>query len=307
VGSVLVIGYGSIGSRHARIAAELGHRVEVVSRRGETDSFPHHPSIASALASSTFGAVIIATETAQHRNDLKTLDDTAFDGRVLVEKPIFACAGGTPLSASLRSRTWVAYNLRLHPVLLETKRRLAGVRALNASCYVGQDLTQWRTGRPVGDTYSSSRAGGGGVLRDLSHELDYLVWLFGPWSSVSAIGGRVSQLEGDADDCWAVALRFDSGTVVSMGLDYFSRKPVRRLLINTTTETLDGDLVASRLTSGDERTWPIERDHTYRRQLTELLDETRPPSLCHFDEGIEIVRLIEAIEESAALNRTVFA
>jgi hypothetical protein len=67
--------------------------------------------------------------------------------------------------------------------------RLDGRSAITVSAYVGQDLRDWRPGRDHRTTASATQQAGGGVLRDLSHELDYLLWLFGPWQRVAALGG----------------------------------------------------------------------------------------------------------------------
>jgi predicted dehydrogenase len=304
--TILVIGFGSIGSRHARIASELGHEVHVVSRRSASHDFRAHAEVSTALAHCDFDAAIVATETGRHIEDLATLADGRFTGRVLVEKPLAtseAIALGTPIE--LQARTWVAYNLRHHPVIGELSRRLAGARLLNLSCHVGQHLGQWRSGRAIGDTYSSRQAAGGGVLRDLSHELDYLLWLFGPWTAVAATGGKVGDLGGDADDCWAISIRFANGMIGSIGLDYFCHRPVRRLLVNTDRDTFDADIVASRLTADEAVEWPAARDLTYRLQLEALLTPSPPPTLCTFEEGVAVTRLIGAIERAAREGKTI--
>ena len=38
------------------------------------------------------------------------------------------------------------------------------------------------------------------MLRDLSHELDYMTWLFGPCRRVAALGGRFGPLAIDSDE-----------------------------------------------------------------------------------------------------------
>jgi predicted dehydrogenase len=304
--TILVIGYGSIGSRHARIARELGHDVHVVSRRGAAENFRAHADVSAALSDRDFDAAVVATETGRHVQDITTLADDRFTGRVLVEKPLAASevmALNTPLE--LQARTWVAYNLRHHPVIGELRRRLAGATLLNLSCHVGQHLGQWRSGRAIGDTYSSRQAAGGGVLRDLSHELDYLLWLFGPWTAVAATGGKIGDLGGDADDCWAISIRFANGMVGSIGLDYFCHRPVRRLLVNTDRDTFDADLVASRLTADETVEWPAARDLTYRLQLEALLTPSPPPTLCTFEEGVAVTRLIGAIETASREGKTI--
>ena len=165
-----------------------------VSRRGDGD----YTSIASAIAAARPGYAVIATETSQHAESLRQLAEADFRGSVLVEKPLFAHSAPAPdyPFASLV----VGYNLRFHPVMTAFAERLGGRQAITVSAYVGQDLRDWRPGRDHRTTASATREAGGGVLRDLSHELDYLLWLFGPWQRVAALGGSSGARQVDVDD-----------------------------------------------------------------------------------------------------------
>ena len=185
--NAVVIGLGSIGQRHARVLKELGHGVTTVSRRGDGD----HTSIASAITAARPGYAVIATETSHHAESLRQLAEADFRGSVLVEKPLFAHAAPPPdyPFASLV----VGYHLRFNPVMTAFAGRLGGRQAVTVSAYVGQDLRDWRPGRDHRTTASATREAGGGVLRDLSHELDYLLWLFGPWQRVAALPASKSK------------------------------------------------------------------------------------------------------------------
>ena len=64
----------------------------------------------------------------------------------------------------------------------------------------GRIIRDWRPGRDHRTTASATQQAGGGVLRDLSHELDYLLWLFGPWQRVAALGGSSGARQIEVDD-----------------------------------------------------------------------------------------------------------
>lgn len=86
--NVLVIGYGSIGARHARILAELGCRTAVVSRR-EVDFPVTYRGLAEALVAEQPDYVVVACETNQHHDALLSLASLGYRESVLVEKPLF--------------------------------------------------------------------------------------------------------------------------------------------------------------------------------------------------------------------------
>src|ERR1041384_5415448 len=111
--NALVIGFGSIGQRHARVLEARGHAVAVVSRRA-VEHARRYPDPAAALAEFRQDYVVIANETGLHRETLRALLAARFAGTVLVEKPLFHdVAGDDPAEAA---RTYVAYNLRFHPL-----------------------------------------------------------------------------------------------------------------------------------------------------------------------------------------------
>jgi len=86
--NALVIGYGSIGQRHARILGELGCRVAVVSRR----SIPFSPcfsTLKDALTGWCPDYVVVASRTNEHLKSVQDLARYGFQGRVLMEKPLF--------------------------------------------------------------------------------------------------------------------------------------------------------------------------------------------------------------------------
>ena len=98
----LVVGYGSIGSRHARLLTSLGCEVAVVSSR-DIDHPVRYRTLADALSWKP-DYVVIANRTSQHYQTLKELAASGFTGTVLVEKPLFH---GYTLAAG-NGRPWLS-------------------------------------------------------------------------------------------------------------------------------------------------------------------------------------------------------
>ncbi len=295
--SALVIGMGSIGKRHVRLLGELGLRVAVVSAQSDAAERCYR-SLGQALERETPGYVVIANETAKHHPTLSDLADTDFAGSVLVEKPLFDRP--LPLPANRFAGFFVGYNLRFHPLLRELKRMLAEEPAISAQIYVGQYLPTWRPGRDYRATSSATRAAGGGVLRDLSHELDYMTWLFGRCRHVAALGGRFGALDIDSDDTQALLLSFERCPVATAQLNYLDRDGAREIVINTASQTIRADLRRGSLRIGEsERQFSTERDATYLAQHRSALGNSRD-ILCTAEQGAAVTALIAAIEESTA-------
>lgn len=291
VDSAIVVGLGSIGTRHARILDELGLDVATVSRRGSGN----HTSIGDAVAAKRPGYAVIATETAQHEQSLRELLDAGFRGTVLVEKPLFVKAG--PMPDYPFENTVVGYNLRFHPVMEALAGRLRGRKAITVSAYVGQDIRDWRPGRDHRATASSTIAAGGGVLRDLSHELDYLLWLFGPWRRIAALGGASGARQIAVDDHIGLLMELERADAVQVHMDYLDRSGIRRIRVNLADETMEADLFNGRLTiNGAASDIPAERDISYRAMHKAAITGKAP--ICSLSEGLAVMDLIDATERA---------
>ncbi len=287
----VVVGLGSIGQRHARALQELGCSVTTVSRRRGGD----YTSIAGAVAEVRPEYAVVATETAGHADTLRELADAGFHGSVLVEKPIFADAG--PVADYPFGRLSVGYNLRFHPVMTALAQRLETRRAITVSAYVGQDIRDWRPGRDHRTTASATAAAGGGVLRDLSHELDYLLWLFGSWRRVAALGGASGARQIEVDDHISLLLDMQASHAVQLHMDYLDRPGIRKIRINLAEETIEADVAGGRLTvNGEVHEYPSERDHSYKAMHLAAIEGLDP--ICSLPEGLAVMDLIEASERA---------
>jgi predicted dehydrogenase len=287
----VVVGLGSIGQRHARVLQELGCSVTTVSRRGGGD----YTSIASAVGEARPEYAVVATETAGHADTLRELAEAGFHGSVLVEKPIFAHAG--PAADYPFGRLSIGYNLRFHPVMTALAERLGTRRAITVSAYVGQDIRDWRPGRDHRTTASATAAAGGGVLRDLSHELDYLLWLFGSWRRVAALGGASGARQIEVDDHISLLLDMQGSQAVQLHMDYLDRPGIRKIRINLADETIEADVAGGRLTvNGEVHEYPSERDQSYKAMHLAAIEGLDP--VCSFREGLAVMDLIDASERA---------
>ncbi|PWF48933.1 Gfo/Idh/MocA family protein [Massilia glaciei] len=293
----LVIGHGSIGRRHVEVLQQLGCAVAVVSRRAV--DFPLvYADAGEALAAHAPGYVVVANETGAHAGAFAALAGARFGGTVLIEKPLFHAPAALPRHAF--GAAYVAYNLRFHPMVLRMRELLAGETLVSATVHVGQYLPDWRPGSDYRQSYSASAAQGGGVLRDLSHELDYLCWLLGGWNRVAALGGQFSALEITSDDVFSLLLTTPRCPVVSVHMNYLDRRVRRGVTINTLRGTLEADLATGSLHYlGVQELFATERNSTYLAMHAAVL-AGRTDVACTLAEGLATVELIDAAARAAA-------
>lgn len=292
----LVIGHGSIGSRHARLLAALGHETGVVSSK-EVPGHRSYESLEQALGNDDFQYVVIANPTSVHHQTLAELSAKGFHGLTLVEKPLFDQPRELPDLAS--GKTFVAYNLRFHPALMKALELLEGRELYSVQAYVGQYLPTWRPNTDYRHGYSASKRLGGGALRDLSHDLDYVNLICGGWKSVAATGGKVSDLEIDSDDLFCLLLKTKNCPAATIQVNYLDLKPRRELLVNAEGLSLKLDFMAGRLETDKEsfRLNP-ERDQTYIDQHKAIL-EGKGKRACSLEQAMDVLELIRASEQAA--------
>jgi predicted dehydrogenase len=152
---------------------------------------------------------------------------------------------------------------------------------------------------------------------ELSHEIDYLIWTFGMPASVSAIGGRSGQLDGDVEDIAEVIMEYRTPRrVVSLHLDMLQRRPFRRCRAVGTGGSVSWDGIADTVAVDDLRAdGPVDvqkvsladKNRMYLDELEDFLGCTqsglRPA--CSGEEGMRTLRVVDAIRRSLASEAAV--
>jgi len=245
----VVMGTGSIGSRHIRVLQESREAevcaVPVRSERLEELKENGVCAFASLAEAADWGArfAIIATDTARHLSDSLHAMEHGLD--VLVEKPMALDVYGAQQledrARELRRLLCVGCTLRFSDGLKTFQNLLTQLGNLHFVRIVCQSyLPDWRPDRPYREAYSA-RADEGGVLRDLIHEIDYAGWLYGwPHTLIASVRNQ-GRLGIGADEAADLLWEADNGTVVSMSLDYLSRSPVRMMTAHGETGAISWD------------------------------------------------------------------
>ena len=252
--SILVAGSGSIGRRHMRNLHTLGFR-----RIGAADPEASRlePMVAElgvqpfldydeALEAVRPDIAVVCTPPVHHVPQvLAALRNGA---HVFVEKPLSHSLEGIDdliREAAERDRTvQVGYNWRFHPGVQRVKALVeqgAIGRVLWARAECGQYLPDWRPWQDYRRSYTASSSLGGGIILDGSHEIDYMRWLFGEVVQIYCVADILSDLQVDAEDTASMILRFASGCVGEIHLDFVQRARSRSCKVVGTEGTIIWD------------------------------------------------------------------
>ena len=245
--SACIMGYGSIGQRHASNLTDLGaYDVSIVdpdpTRRAtaEASSAVNRSVDLNSIDYGSFAFGIIAAPSSLHADLARPF--IKHETPVFIEKPLHHDIGpARRLAAEVDTvdvTTLVGCNMRFHPGLQTTRRLLRDQRVgepLTATIFAGSYLPGWHPDEDYRQSYSARPDLGGGVTLDAVHEINYARWLFGEVTEVTAWIDHVSSLEIDTEDLAQLHLRFDTGVSAQLHLDYFHR-PYRRGCHITTTD-----------------------------------------------------------------------
>ncbi len=172
-----------------------------------------------------------------------------------------------------KTSMYVAYCLRFHPVIKWLKKYLENKKPFHVSVYTSSYLPHWRKGINHLKSYSAFKKMGGGAILDLSHELDYLYYLFGEITKIKARAKKLSDVTVDAEDFADIWFEFENKICCNAHINFFSRLNRREIVLDFKENTIIGDLVENKIRIIDdkgikEKKFKFERDDMYLDQLT---------------------------------------
>lgn len=322
---VLIVGLGSIGKRHARVIKQLRPEWEIIALRRQTsdetlENIDHCvTSLDEALLLKPRIAVI-ANPASYHVATALPLAEAGV--HLLVEKPLSSIATDIPILLEVCRRQGVllmtAYNMRFLPSLQRFRQLVQEGRVghvLSVRAEVGQYLPSWRPGNDYRTNVSAQAALGGGALLELSHEIDFLRWVFGEIDWVNAALLRQSVLEIDVEDTVHLLLGFRQATerkplVASVDIDFIRHDTTRNCTAIGEAGSLRWDARGGKVEfyAAGGTDWevleelPAQRDDSYLGEWRHFLEclETGASPMISGEDGLAVLQVIEAARASSA-------
>ena len=322
----LIVGLGSIGRRHLANLKSLGvtSQITILRRPGNSESTEPGCDIVfdlSEVLKSPPDFAIITNPASQHVQVALALARAGV--HLFIEKPLSNSVSGIGelLSASQERSLvlLVGYNFRFYKPLQIVKQSLEdGVigRPLSLRAAVGQFLPDWRYNVDYRQTASARADTGGGVILELSHEIDCARWLMGEPKTVFARTDRLSDLDLDVEDSAEVIMTFADGATGNIHLDMIDRAATRNCRITGTEGTITWDALTHqvRLWSASKKEWQdlhpaseIDRNEMYLDELRHFLtciENGESPRITGED-GKRVVEIAEAIKRSSIEQRLI--
>ena len=321
-----VVGLGSIGRRHLQNFRAVGvdeltaYDAAPAQRDSAARQFPF-ASITPTLEAALDGAqgVVICTPPDSHLAIARMGVDRS--AHLMIEKPLTQSTAG--VETLLREcdgkglRVLTGYNWRYWPPMQMVEKMLKAGRigALRAArTEYAYHLSTRYPGADYRTFYMADAKQGGGCLLDESHAIDYMGWLCGEITEVSAVVAHISSLEITTDDLADLTVRFASGAIGSIHMNLFAWNVHSHFELMGEQgviqwRRLENDI---RLFDPTANRWEVypssgQLNDMYVEEAKHFIacmrGETKP--VCDGWDGLKTMRVIEAARKSAVERRWV--
>ena len=323
INRILIIGTGSIGLKHFKWSKQFSPKSEIkkVGFREEFSVSQIDSESETFLKESLDfkpNLTIVASPAPWHVETAQRFADV--NSHIFIEKPISVSSYKVAkLIATCRERNLVlqvGYNLRFSKSLQKFKEMIDSQvlgELQEIYCSAGQFLPDWRPDKDYRESVSAQKSLGGGVLLELSHELDYLRWIFGEIKWVSGSLGNVGELGIDVEDTAEFKLGFDSklsahDLIADVHLDFIRKAPERYCKVvgslgNLEWNGLTGEVILNSKKHELSRTFTFLDSgfsKTYMDEWESLINCVTAGNkpLVTGEDGLRVVEIIEAIREA---------
>ncbi len=290
---ILIIGYGSAGKRHAKILNSHKLVKNIFIKTNQNLISRNKIKFIKKIVNINPSLIIVANETFKHFDTCKLLDKTYKKKIIIVEKPLFhKYFNFTPKN----NKFFVAYNLRFHPCLIYIKKKFNLSNIFYVEAESSSYLPNWRKKTDYRKNYSAFSKKGGGAILDLSHEIDYIMWLFPSFKIQTILKKKISNLKIFSEDFALILGKIKKNQLVKIKLTYFNKLPRRFLSICLKNDTqIYVDLLKSRIKICKKNSHQtIKLKHFSQNQTTaEMYNNilnNKFKNICSFVHGLAIMK-----------------
>lgn len=234
---ILIVGAGSIGRRHINNLNNLGYEdIDVVDISDTNLDYVKKnfkiketfTDFNGALNSKDYDAAFILTPPIYHIPMALELAKKGLD--LFIEKPLSHNLENVDKLIKIKEDNdlviMVGFNMRFNSSLIKIKKLLDEGKVgkmISARVHFGSYLPYRHPDRDYREDYGAKKSLGGGVILDAIHQIEYIQWFLGDVDEVFCYSGKLSNLEIETEDDAEILLKFKSGVVASLHLDYIQR------------------------------------------------------------------------------------
>ena len=311
------LGYGSIAKKHIDIILNNYNDYKIIIYRKKNHNLiakKHSNKLIvkniNSVEELMHDYLFITNPSSLHYESLSKYKKSALN--IFVEKPIFnkyhEIKSIIQYFAKNNIKFQVGYVFRYDKVLnnfrkIIKKIKFTGDEFINIICK--SDLSKWRKKNNYDNRTSLKKKLGGGVLLELSHEIDYCVYLFGLPQNVFAYFENTKKIKNcDVEDSANIILIYKNGMKVNIQLSFSSDIEERYCQILQENNIFRMDLLNRRILVKTNKKQKINQINTslsdsYLNQIRDFLNNKRNKKyFLGISDSINVIRIIESIRIS---------
>ncbi len=293
VRKILIIGKGSISLKHK-------HAIKLISKKFKITNISSREFSNNVFIRNNFDLIIICSPSSFHYDHYKIIEKKFKNTKVLIEKPLFNKS--YKIKKKHNNRYFVGYNLRFHPVIKFLKNYLKDKQVFFVRANCSSYLPNWRK-KNYHKAVSSKKKFGGGALLELSHEIDYLLWIFKKIKINYSLNTKVSKLKIDTDDILILNCITPKRTIINLTMNFFSRIPNREIYIDGQNFSIHANILNNSITIIEQKKTRIIKfknfsmNETFKLENLSILNNDIK-DICTLKEGNELLNVISTIKKN---------
>ena len=299
--SVVIFGSGSIGKRHYGVANSIPNcDVFIHSRNNLRNIELAKKSFKIFDFSKKCDLGIIASEANNHKNDF--CNYFSFARKWIIEKPIVSIYDEFEeelFDIFKKEKTTIGYNKRFELGIQELRKILKNkkVNAAHFKCF--SNLSSWREQSLI-DSLSLDDKRGGGVINELSHEIDLANYLVGPIKKINGITKQRKFKNSSVEDTAFLKIEHQNGIYSQVDLSFGCKDEIRKTIlifndmkiiynhINGFLEKIPKDKRGIII----RECFKENRNKSFERQIKlQLFNDNRHIIPCSVSEGLSYIKL----------------
>ena len=293
---ILFMGYGNMTKKYCKILKKYKNLVTIKHYTSQSIQGNLYKKI-KKLKEYNPDIIFICSSTSFHYKHLSLVNNIFKNKLIMVEKPLFHKF----IKIKKNNKIYVGYNLRYDPLVQHLKKMIKDQKIWSAEVVCNTYLPNWRK-RDYSKTSSAKKSLGGGVLLDLSHELDYITWIFGELKIKFVVNNKISNLKIDTDDNLLIVGSTKNVKQFIVRLNYYSKIESRYISINGDKINLKADLLDKKIifikkNKQHLKSWNEKKfSKTFEYQIDSII-KNKNIKLPNLEFGLKVQKLIKKIQE----------
>ncbi|MAV05487.1 hypothetical protein CBE37_01505 [bacterium TMED277] len=306
--NILIVGLGTIGKRYFNnLSTFFKDREVFIYKKLKNKSEKN-------FKTKKIGAAIISNPSNLHIHSAIKFAKKGI--HCLIEKPLSINFKGVTKLVKIKKKKnlsiQVGYNLRFLKGAQFFKKKFQNkkkqIKHITINCLT--NMLNWRKDKNYKKFSSSSKKLNGGVLFELSHEVDYLRWIFGDIKEVFAIIKNTGKLKSDIDEIARILIKLKSGITADINLSLINHYEKRDCIVFTKQGYYEWNLLKDEVKKNNKSIFKNKKFDINQTQIDQIKNflnsiSKNSRSAANLEDGIKTLKTLLAIEKSSKSKKII--